>query len=168
MRILIFALFFIQTNLFADDAKIAAPPISIQLQSDCGAKICNLTLCINNNKDEDITITSPFLDEGHPVVNGVYLYPLDDYIRTGSDIYSPRLRKEKVTESFKEDYLKRIESSTELSFGFGEKKFSTLEIEKYYILDSNRYYIGNYILKDSYIIGNDGNSFFPLALMLSS
>lgn len=163
MRILIFVLFFIQTNLFADDTKIAAPPISIQLKSNCAAKVCNMTLCMKNIQDEDITIASPFLNEGQLVVNGVYLYPLDDYIEIGSDIYSPRLRREKVTESFKEDYLKRIESSTELSFGFGEKKCFTLDIEKYYILDSNRYYIGHYILKDSYIIGNDGNSFFSVS-----
>ncbi len=162
MKVVIIIFSLMSCLAFANDISYTTePPISLQLNSNCNTAECNVTLCMENDQENDLTISSPFLGEDQLLVNGMLFYPLEDYIQANSDIYSPWLKRGEMTDFFKENYLKRLEKSVAVSFEPREKKCFILDLEKSYILEENQYYIGYYMLQDSFTPENDNSYFLP-------
>lgn len=147
---------------FSSDVPLINSPVSISIKSDCKTEPCKLTLCFSNLRDKSLKIGSAFLDENQMIVSGMLFYPLEDYIKAGSDIYSPKLKieRESMKDFFKENYLKNFEGMTEISFNSREQKCFSLNIEKAYTLEKGRYYIGHYFLQDAYVLDSKEIGFF--------
>tara|TARA_B100001059_G_C17808389_1_gene570638 strand:+ start:1066 stop:1587 length:522 start_codon:yes stop_codon:yes gene_type:complete len=165
MKLLVAILAVMPCLAFSKDVPLIQPPISAYLSSGCTTEACNVNLCIANLQNNNLTIGSVFLDKEQMLVNGMLFYPLEDYIKAGSDIYSPRLKieREKMTDFFKENYLKRFDGITELSFKPREEKCFYLNLEKSYVLGDGRYYIGQYFLRDAYVLESEKIGFFSVS-----
>lgn len=96
------------------------------------------------------------------LVNGMNFYLLEDYIKVGSDIYSSWLKRGKVTDFFKENYLKKTEWLAKISFKPREEKCFNFNLDKSYELKRWQYYIGHYFLYDAYVLESEEVSFFSV------
>ena len=160
MNFSIFLLTLMPFLVFSKDVLPMQSPVSAHLSSACKTEQCIVTLCIANFQNNHLTIGSPFLYEEQMLVNGMLFYLLDDYIKVGSDIYSPWLKRDKMTDFFKENYLKRIEANARVSFKPREEKCFNFKLDKSYVLASGQYYIGHYFLRDAYILGSEELGYF--------
>ncbi|MEH8016406.1 hypothetical protein MN202_04130 [Rheinheimera muenzenbergensis] len=163
MKLLVAILTLMPCLALSRDVPFIQAPISTHLSSECTTEACNMTLCMANLQNNNLTIGSTFLYEEQLLVNGMLFYLLEDYIKVGSDIYSPWLKRDKMTDFFKENYLKRIETLARISFKPREEKCFNLKLDKSYALEDGRYYIGHYFLHDAYVLEIEKTGFFSVS-----
>ncbi|MAD76252.1 MAG: hypothetical protein CML20_15940 [Rheinheimera sp.] len=163
MKLLFFILTVISYPAFSKDFTFIKSPVSVHLKSECKSEACNVILCMKNFQDKSITISSLFLSQDQLLINGMLFYSLENYIEFGSDIYSPWLDRGKMTDFFKEKFLKSIDASTKISFESGEEKCFNLNLDKSYVLEDGNYYIGHYILRDAYLQEGEDVSLFSVS-----